>query len=306
VIRRSAVGVVPLLLSLLVGCGDDGGWTRTACSPAKPQPAGTVEVSFPEDGRRALVHVPEAYDGTEAYPLVFSWHGYGSTAEDHLAYADFRPLAESEHFLVVVPQGAGSPSRFNLGAGIVGDTDDAAFADRLIDRVAADYCLDTARVYSTGVSNGGGMSAVLACERGDRFAAVSMDALLLFPDGCGRAVPVLGMMGDADLVVPIQGGEVNCCGGWSIDSAVSSMQRWAAHAQCTSSDEDDVEDHVVRTRWEGCADDVAIEYWLIEGGGHTWPGAADTSQLGPTNQEIDASEVMWDFFKRFALRAPEG
>lgn len=298
---RRAAALLPLLLSsILVSCGDGGGWERVACTPARPQPTGTVELAF-DDGRRALLHVPPTYDGTEAYPLVFSWHGYGSSAEDHLAYADFRPLAESEELLVVVPQGAGSPSRFNLGAGIVGETDDVAFADALIDRVGADYCLDASRVYSTGVSNGGGMSALLGCRRSDRFAAVSMNALLLFPDGCGQAVPVLGMMGDADLVVPIQGGEVNCCGGWPIDSAASTMQRWAAHAQCTSSDTDDVEDHVVRTRWSGCADDVDIEYWLVEGGGHTWPGAADTSELGPTNQEIDASEVMWHFFRRFSL-----
>jgi polyhydroxybutyrate depolymerase len=301
VIRRaSGALLLSLVCTLAVSCSGDDGWERLPCTPAKPQPAGTQEILF-EDGRRALLHVPSAYDGSEEYPLVFSWHGYGSNAEDHLAYADFRPLAESEHFFVLVPQGVGSPTRFNLGAGIVGDTDDVAFADQLIDRVDADYCLDSTRVYSSGVSNGAGMSAVLACQRADRFAAVGMDALLLFPDLCQHGVPVLGMMGDADLVVPIQGGEVNCCGGWTIRPAAASMAAWAAHGGCTSSEEDDVEDHVVRTRWSGCDDGVEVEYWLIEGGGHTWPGAPDTSQLGPTNQEIDASEVMWDFFSRFTV-----
>jgi polyhydroxybutyrate depolymerase len=38
----------------------------------------------------------------------------------------------------------------------------------------------------------------------------------------------------------------------------------------------------------------------IEGGGHTWPGAAQylpAAWIGPTNRDIDASEEIWRFFK---------
>ena len=291
-----AAALLPLLLA---GCSD-GGWAREACAPVRPQPSGTVTVTL-AGARTALVHVPEDYDGSEAYPLVFSWHGFGSNAADHLAYADFRPLAETEHFLVVVPQGAGYPTRFNLGAGIVGDTDDVAFANELIDRLASDYCVDESRVYSAGVSNGAGMSALLACRAADRFAAIGMNALLLFLEPCAAPSPaVLGMMGDADLVVPVQGGRVNCCGGWPIAPAAETMARWAAHAGCDGEGrEKEIADHVDRTTWTGCDGDVEVQYYAIDGGGHTWPGGPDTHLLGPTNQEIDASQVMWDFFKRF-------
>lgn len=293
--------VVALLVPLLASCSDDGTpWERAPCEPARPQPTGTHTLTL-DDGREAALYVPEGYDGTEAQPLVFSWHGYGSNAADHLAYADFRPLADDDDFIVVVPQGAGSPTRFDLGEGIVGDTDDVAFAHALIDRLSADYCVDAQRIYSVGVSNGGGMSAVLAC-RSDRFAAIGMDALLLRPAGCTAATSVLGMMGDADLVVPFQGGDVNCCDpGWTLPAAEDTMRAWAEAASCGDADEDDVEDHVERTRWSDCDGGVEVEYWVIRGGGHTWPGAPDTSQLGPTNQEIDASEVFWDFFKQHSL-----
>lgn len=296
------VAAVALLLPLLTSCSSDDGWERAACEPARTQPAGTHELVLGD--RRALVHVPDDYDGTEAYPLVFSWHGYASNAEDHIAYADFRPVAEEEEFLVVVPQAAGDPPRFNLETGIVGDTDDVAFALALIDRIGTDHCLDVGRVYSAGVSNGAGMSALLACRAPDRFAAIGMDALLLLPEGCnGPAPAVLGMMGDADLVVPFQGGEVNCCGGWLIRPAGETMELWAEHAACTDSDDDDVSDAIVLREWTGCTGDVEVHYYAIHDGGHTWPGAPDTSQLGPTNQDIDASEVMWDFFSRFSLDA---
>jgi polyhydroxybutyrate depolymerase len=40
-----------------------------------------------------------------------------------------------------------------------------------------------------------------------------------------------------------------------------------------------------------------VLYYKIEGGGHTWPGAADVALLGPTTHEIDATAILWDFFK---------
>lgn len=295
---RLAAALLPALL-LITACSDDD-WDRAECEPAKPQAAGTVTLSFAES-RSALLHVPADYDGTEAYPVVFSWHGFGSNAASHLAYADFRPLAETEHFLVVVPQGAGYPSRFNLEAGIVGDTDDVAFTGEVLDRLATYYCVDQSRVYSAGVSNGAGMSALLACRAPDRFAAIGMDALVLLPHRCASPTPaVLGMMGNADLVVPIQGGRVNCCGGWPIAPASETMARWAAQAGCDGDGrEKEIADHVDRTTWDGCLGGVEVQYYVIDGGGHTWPGAPDTHLLGPTNQEIDASKVMWDFFERF-------
>jgi polyhydroxybutyrate depolymerase len=38
----------------------------------------------------------------------------------------------------------------------------------------------------------------------------------------------------------------------------------------------------------------------VEGGGHTWPGGAQylpVAWIGATNRDIDASEVIWRFFK---------
>lgn len=291
---------IAVLLLVVAACGDGGSWERAACEPAKPQPTGTHPVEV--DGRRALLHVPADYDGSEAYPLVLSWHGLGSTADAHLEYADFRPLAEDERFFVLVPQGAGTPARFNLGAGIVGDTDDVAFASALIDHVAGGWCLDRDRVYSAGVSNGAGMSALLGCRLGDRIAAVGLDALLLLPEPCATPKPVIAMMGDADLVVPIQGGRVNCCGGWTIAPAEETMARWAELAGCRDTDTDEIADDTVeRTTWTGCDGGVEVRYHLVRGGGHTWPGGPDTHELGPTNQELDASEEMWRFFRRFSL-----
>jgi len=246
--------------------------------------------------------VPEGYDGDREYPVIFNWHGYGSNAAEHIEYADMLGLADSEDFFVLAPDGAGSPPRFNLGSGIIGEADDVQFALDLLGVVEREYCVDAARVYSVGVSNGGGMSALLACRAPERFAAVGFVALLRLDAQCDTTpVPVLGIQGDADLVVPVQGGRVNCCGGWDIAPAAETMAAWAAHNRCEpEGDTKEITEHVERTIWDHCADDVEVRYYLVRGGGHTWPGEEGTGPLGPTTGEISASEEMWDFFKRFS------
>jgi polyhydroxybutyrate depolymerase len=46
-------------------------------------------------------------------------------------------------------------------------------------------------------------------------------------------------------------------------------------------------------------DGEALLYAVI-GGGHTWPGAEDAPFLGMTTHEIDATELMWEFFEAHA------
>jgi polyhydroxybutyrate depolymerase len=45
--------------------------------------------------------------------------------------------------------------------------------------------------------------------------------------------------------------------------------------------------------------------YLVEGGGHTWPGSAAMVPLvpflRPVTFEIDADTLMWRFFKRYRL-----
>jgi poly(3-hydroxybutyrate) depolymerase len=44
-------------------------------------------------------------------------------------------------------------------------------------------------------------------------------------------------------------------------------------------------------------------FYLINGGGHTWPGHPRPQQeLGDTNMDMDAGEVIWEFFSTHTLR----
>jgi poly(3-hydroxybutyrate) depolymerase len=46
-------------------------------------------------------------------------------------------------------------------------------------------------------------------------------------------------------------------------------------------------------------------FYLINGGGHTWPGRprtfAGADAFGPTNMDMNAGEAIWDFFSAHTL-----
>jgi polyhydroxybutyrate depolymerase len=300
-VRRRGLVLAVLALAALPACSAAGAWDRAACEPARDAQTGTRPVEI--DGRRALVHVPEGYDGTEAQPVVLTWHSYAGSAEQQLEYTGMVPVADEESFILVAPEGTGSPPRFDQELGIRSGADDVGFALALLDRVEDELCTDPARVYSVGQSNGAGITAVLACRAPERFAAIALSSLLLLPDDCGQPAPaVLAYMGTADITIPIGGGRVDCCGGWDVPPADETMARWAAHAGCDDeADLDDEGDNVERRVWSGCDGDREVRYYKIHGGGHTWPGSDEPVPMGNTTQALDAARETWEFFARYSL-----
>ena len=131
--------------------------------------------------------VPSAYAGSPL-PVVIDWHGLGSNGPHQAMYSGYESVAEAEGFIVVHPTGvADAPRRAELVAAVPGagrERDDLAFAGALIDELVANWCADPARVYSTGMSNGGFFTARLICEMSDRIAAAVSVAGTYHPEGC--------------------------------------------------------------------------------------------------------------------------
>ena len=145
---------------------------------------------------------------------MFEFHGYGSSAAQQVSYGDFRPLADNGGFLIVAPDGQDQGGRhynFGLEPGL---QNDVQMVGALLDLIETQFCVDMQRVYSTGMSDGGAMTAVLACLSADRFAAFAPVAVVLFPMVCAntRQLAFEGFSGTADPIVPFEGGAVRCCG----------------------------------------------------------------------------------------------
>jgi polyhydroxybutyrate depolymerase len=175
-------------------------------APAGDRPI-TVQVG--ERTRTCLVHLPPAYDGTRALPLVIAIHGSGGTGQGMAGLTGFNGMADRHGFIAAYPDGIVAKQhtwnslygRVPGGQGITADdVDDVAFLRTLIDALHDSYHTDPSRVFICGHSAGAYMSYRMAMELPDRIAAAgivngslgikSRDGVPSVPDIPGPAGPV--------------------------------------------------------------------------------------------------------------------
>src|SRR5690349_18796236 len=79
--------------------------------------------------------------------------------------------------IAVHPDGTGAFLGWNAGdccgTASASGVDDVGLVGAILDRLETEMCVDTARIYSTGFSNGGFLSHRLGCELSDRIAAIA-------------------------------------------------------------------------------------------------------------------------------------
>ena len=273
----------------------------------------TINESIIHDGiqRNYIVYIPEIYDGSSAVPLVLNFHGYGSNATQQMFYGDFRDIADTEGFLLVHPEGTTFIGNqfWNVGfPGISSTIDDVGFTEALIDELANSYAIDLDRVYATGMSNGGFMSFLLACQLSEKIAAVASVTGSMTQDtfddcNAQRPTPVLQIHGTEDDVVLYNGNTLSI----PIADVIS---YWVDYNNCettpttTTLPDIDVSDGstVEHSVYEDGDNGSTTEHMKVIGGGHTWPGSVINSP--GTNQDIDASMEIWLFFSRFDINGP--
>jgi polyhydroxybutyrate depolymerase len=261
------------------------------------------------ESRTYLLYVPSSYDRNKPTPLVISLHAAALWGAAQMEISQWNRVADREGFIVVYPSGVeGHGPRIWRADGGAGLTKDVRFISDLIDTLEAAYNIDAARIYANGLSNGGGMSFVLSCMMSDRIAAVGMvGAAHLLPWGwCtdSRPVPAISFHGTADPAVPYNGGM-----SWVAPERFPSIPGWTANwarrNRCESNPVDSaVAAHVTRREYVGCANDAAVVLYTIKGGGHTWPGGKPLPEwfVGSTSDEVDATRLMWEFFRQHPLR----
>ncbi|MBT4919735.1 MAG: prolyl oligopeptidase family serine peptidase [Flavobacteriaceae bacterium] len=271
----------------------------------------TINGSVIHDGiqRDYILYIPAIYDGSADFPLVLNFHGFGSNANEQMFYGDFRDIADTEGFLLVHPQGTSlnGSQYWNVGSpGSSGSTiDDVGFTEALIDELANLYTINLDRVYATGMSNGGFMSFLLACQLSEKIAAIASvtgSMTLDTYDNCNaqHPTPILQIHGTSDNIVPYNGNT----GSLSIDDVIS---YWVNYNNCDTNptittfpdldpSDGSIVEHIVYTGGDNAS---TTEHMKVIGGGHTWPGSVFI--LPGTNQDINASNEIWEFFSRFDI-----
>lgn len=259
--------------------------------------------------RQYIMYVPASYSSANPVPLVFCFHGYGSSANVNFNYTNFKGIADTAGFILVHPHGTlhqGTP-HWNVGGWTLGSTtDDVGFTNALIDSISNHYTINSERIYSTGMSNGGYMSFLLACQLSNRIAAVASVTGSMTPqtyNACNpqHPTPILQIHGTADGTVPYNGNF-----SWS-KSINDVLQYWSSYNNCNLSPittnlpdinqfDGSTVQHLV---FSGGDNGTTTEHFKVNGGDHDWPGVFG-------NMDMNASIEVWKFFSKYDINGAIG
>jgi polyhydroxybutyrate depolymerase len=316
------------------GCAADGvapaGGARGA---ADIEPGVSVtSLRFRGAARAYVREVPSAPDGRHPLPLVVDLHGWGGGALATAGYTGLGRMGEARGFVTLTPQGAGDPPAWDAAV----DGPDVAFVEALLDEAERSLCVDTRRVYVAGASNGAMLASTLACVGGGRIAAVAAVAGVspVLPargapasQRCHptRPVAVVAVHGTDDQVIRFRGGispgvqslpgpEGVPLGARQRPTALGVpevMSVWARRGGCATDPRrpGPVAADVRRLAWR-CPPGAAVELYVVQGGGHGWPGAHGlpggaglapaTAGLADTSRVV-ANKLIWAFFAAHPL-----
>lgn len=300
-------------------------WAQDAQRPAMaPLAAGSHSFYLSHGGikRQYLVHLPTRYDPASPTPLVLALHGGGGHAA-HMADDENYGLgkkADQAGFIVVFPNGysqlpGGRFATWNAGA-CCGDArdrqiDDVGFLRAVVAAVKAQVNVDPARVFATGMSNGGMMSHRLACEAPDLFRAVAAVAGTDATSTCqpARPVSVLHIHARDDTHVLFNGGAGpnafrDPAKVMDFVAVPETISRWVKRNQCQPTPQRSAaRPGAYCDTYAGCAGGVSVQLCVTENGGHSWPGAPSVRRGKPgASTALDANDVIWDFFSASAVR----
>ncbi|MDF2620093.1 MAG: Poly(3-hydroxybutyrate) depolymerase-like protein [Xanthobacteraceae bacterium] len=265
--------------------------------------------------REYILHVPRnAPPGPK--PLVIALHGALQPAGMMQRYLDLDQVADREGFVVAYPKGMNllwNDGRSSIAGFIplLHRRDDARFVIDVMDKLVADGIADRSRSYLMGFSNGGFLTAFVACRYADRFAAFAtmmMTVPVGYQQSCkpSKPVPILLMNGTYDPIVPMFGRPTP---GAQLMSAGSTASLFARLDGCKAPEQVSAPNARI-WRWKRCAPGGEVAYYEIAGG-HQPPssstGVTDALAsvlLGPRRSGLDAPEEIWSFFKRYGGPRP--
>ena len=274
----------------------------------------TINLSVDGRDRSFLVYKPKGFNNAGSMPLIFINHGGQSTSQGILQVADFRATADRDKLILIYPQGF--QNTWNDGRPTAANqlkVDDVNFFRQMCNYSVSNLSVDNSRIYATGLSNGGFMSARLGCELSDRIAAIAIVGASYeqgIYNSCTptKTVSAIVMQGTADPLMPFNGGLVAGVAGGIAVSHNQAILKLVTINNCsltpaTINLPDIANDGttVVETKYTNTTTNNEVIGYQIIGGGHTWAQGLQylpENIIGKTCQDINGNEIIWQFFKR--------
>lgn len=285
------------------------------------------------DGIERTYHIvlPSDFDVDEPAPLVIVLHGGGGRGDRFNqggTQGTLTAAAKERGMILVFPDGIDKQwcdGRFTHldGKSDCEGVDDVGFISEIIDEMNENYGIDVARVYATGISNGGFMSVRLALDLSEKIAAVApvtaQLSVALEDQTPQHPISIMIINGTDDPIVPFDGGDIRLFeSGRSrgeILSTTDTIDHFRQHNNCDPMPEwidfpdSEPDDGTVVTvgTYNECDDHTEVVLVKIIGGGHAWPGGKQylgQELVGVVSREINASEMILDFFLNHSRTEP--
>lgn len=275
------------------------------------------------------IHVPPSYNKEKPAAVVMVFHGGGGDPGSVRYESDMDSISDKNGFIVVYP--AGTPTRmflkdrlliWNDGRpfknGEYSKVDDVAYVDAVLDDLSQLFNVDKKRIYACGYSNGAQFVFRLAKRRSDKIAAIGAVAgqrapLDAYDPVPSRPIPLIQFSGVRDTFGPYKGGKPpeDAVFKAEVKPVRQTVKAWVDFNQCNPEPvEEKRVGKAVMQRYGHCQSGAEVVFWTLEDGGHTWPGGRVTpnvealglGSLGNVNTDINASALMWNFFKKYSLK----
>jgi polyhydroxybutyrate depolymerase len=266
-----------------------------ACTTTLKPGDSTVNLTFGGQSRSFLLHVPSSFTGKVPVPLVIDLHGFTSSDSQQKSLSGILQESDKIGFIAAWPQGLNASWNAYgcCGQSLQNKVDDVGFIRAVVANIKASAPIDNARVYVTGLSNGGSLSHRLACEANDVFAAAGPVSFPLNRTACpsgdpARPIAVYEFRGKNDTTVPFNGG-----GFTNFQSAAASFSAWQKINACTVAPSvQTFSNGDTCSTAVGCAAGVQVGLCALSG----------SHVLYNTETTINIADFMWqNHFSKFTL-----
>ncbi len=250
---------------------------------------------------------------TARHPLVMLLHGGQGDGTDVMGLINMR-LARNTPFVIVYPNSVTGDQWSDGRLGTEGH-DDVGFLSLVIDEEVTRHCVDPAQVYMAGISNGGMMTLRVMCDapellRGAGIVAAKLPLPLEPTCTPALGVPAAFFDGTDDPLSQFEGGALP--GAEEGDGSISQADTRALFSEaygCTAFSETAMPNKAadgmttIRQRYTACDDPtVLLDFYVIDGGGHAWPGIGGSG----TTKDINATTLMLELWKQSGLTSSVG
>jgi len=261
-----------------------------------------------------LLLVPMTLNESSTVPLVVDIHGGQDDMYQQRWTSDFANISMEQGFIVAYPQGHNN--LWNMGwdsitcsAGILcTEEDDVGFILQMVDIITQNHSIDNSRIYSTGWSNGCGMTQRLAVEASDVFAAAGCMSMYRFVEAPSDYLPIpfMEVHGLLDEIIQYTTTAHSALIFGPEKGAIQNLESWAELNGCQGTTPEVIEsqdDYDIRG-YTNCENETQVMLVTLFFAAHnpyehddpvTQPGRGGANPTG-----VPTSTMVWEFLSKFS------